>query len=405
MSRNNCNINGIDVSNWSGSIDFSQVAQTDAKIVYIQATEGTYYTDPYLHEFYNGAKANGFKVGFYHYFNPGSSPTPREQARYFVDALKGFKIDCRLALDLEETGGLNNEELTNQAIEFLEAVKEFSGLDVVVYTYTNFAQTSLNTNSDIGKYKLWIAEYSSNYPQQNPVWGEKYIGWQYSDSGDVRGVGANTDLDYFSSEILLEHKEDTEHKPTDPEKKTENKPDKKPHHKPSEDTHHKTENPKIIDYIVKPGDTLSQIAQNYNTTVNALVQDNNIQNPNLIYPGQVIKIYTNSKPFSHANSLVIDYIVKPGDTLSQIAQNYNTTVNVLAQANNIQNPDLIYPGQVIKIYKASNDYHSNPVYIVRPGDILSQIALNYNTTVNELVHLNNIQNPNLIYPGQIIKLP
>lgn len=124
MYRNNCNINGIDVSNWSGSIDFSQVAQTDIKIVYIQATEGVYYTDPYLHEFYNGAKENGLKVGFYHYFNPGSSPTPREQARYFVDELKGFKIDCRLAIDLEETGGLNNEELTNQAIEFLEAVKE-----------------------------------------------------------------------------------------------------------------------------------------------------------------------------------------------------------------------------------------------------------------------------------------
>lgn len=332
MSRNNCNINGIDVSNWSGSIDFSQVAQTDVKIVYIQATEGVYYTDPYLHEFYNGAKANGFKVGFYHYFNPGSSPTPREQARYFVDALKGFKIDCRLALDLEETGGLNNEELTNQAIEFLEAVKEFSGLDVVVYTYTNFAQTSLNTNSDIGNYKLWIAEYSSNYPQQNPVWGEEYIGWQYSDSGDVRGVGDNTDLDYFSSEILLEHKEDTEHKPTE-----------KPHHKPSEDTHHKTNNPKIIDYVVKPGDTLSQIALNYNTTVNALVQANNIQDPNLIYPGQVIKIY---KSGNHHQSTPV-YIVKSGDTLSQIALNYNTTVNKLVELNNIKNPNLIYPGQRI----------------------------------------------------------
>lgn len=355
MSRNNCNINGIDVSNWSGSIDFSQVAQTDIKIIYIQATEGVYYTDPYLHEFYNGAKANGFKVGFYHYFNPGSSPTPREQARYFVDALKGFKIDCRLALDLEETGGLNNEELTNQAIEFLEAVKEFSGLDVVVYTYTNFAQTSLNTNSDIGNYKVWIAEYSSNYPQQNPVWGEEYIGWQYSDSGDVRGVGANTDLDYFSSEILLEHKEDTDHKPTDPEKKPEkkteskpeNKPDKKPaekpNHKPSEDTHHKTNNPKIIDYIVKPGDTLSQIALNYNTTVNALVQDNNIQDPNLIYPGQVIKIY---KSGNHHQSPPV-YIVKSGDTLSQIALNYNTTVNKLVELNNIKNPNLIYPGQRI----------------------------------------------------------
>lgn len=391
MSKNNCNINGIDVSNWSGDINFSEVAQNGVEIVYIQATEGTYYTDPYLKEFYEGARENGLKVGFYHFFNPGSSPTPREQARYFVNALEGFKIDCRLALDLEQTGGLDNQALSNQAIEFLEAVKEFSELDVVVYTYTNFAQTNLDINSNIGDYKLWIAQYSQSYPQENPIWGEQYIGWQYSESGSIRGINASTDLDYFSSEILLDSKKVIINK----------EPINKPINNPSND--------RIIDYIVQQGDTLSGIAQKYHTTVNALAEENNIQNPNLIYPGQVIKVYINNKPFSHGDGKYINYVVQQGDTLSGIAQKYDITVGALVKENNIQNPNLIYPGQVIKIYTKvdgnSNQNSSSKIYIVQEGDTLSGIAQKYNTTVNELIKINDIQNPNLIYPGQKIIVP
>lgn len=379
MYRNNCNISGIDVSNWSGSIDFTRVAQSGVEIVYIQATEGTYYTNPYLNEFYRGAIENGLKVGFYHYFNPGSSPTPREQARYFVNALDGFRIDCRLALDLEETRGLNNQELSNQAVEFLEAVKEFSGLDVVVYTYTNFAQTNLDTSSGLGNYDLWIAQYSESLPEENPIWGNSYIGWQYSDSGSIPGINTETDLDRFCEEILLDSNSVVDNTA------------------PSEDTPDQQGNDRIIDYVVKQGDTLTSIAQRYRTTVAQLVKDNNIENPNLIYVGQVLKIYTNTRPFNHNNNKIISYVVKRGDTLSEIAQEYDTTVAQLVKENNIENPNLIYVGQVLKVYTPNT-------YTVEAGDTLSEIAQKFNTTVSELVQLNNIENPNLIYPGQQIKL-
>ncbi|QUV80208.1 MULTISPECIES: LysM peptidoglycan-binding domain-containing protein [Chloracidobacterium] len=91
------------------------------------------------------------------------------------------------------------------------------------------------------------------------------------------------------------------------------------------------------------------------------------------------------------------YTVRPGDTLSQIAQRHGTTVDELVRLNNIRNPNLIYPGQELRLPART--------YTVRPGDTLSQIAQRHGTTVDELVRLNNIRNPNLIYPGQELRLP
>ena len=50
---------GIDVSNWSGYINWREVRDAGIEVAIIQASEGTFYRDPYLHEFYNGAKENG----------------------------------------------------------------------------------------------------------------------------------------------------------------------------------------------------------------------------------------------------------------------------------------------------------------------------------------------------------
>ena len=383
-------IKGIDISNWSGSIDFAAVKESGVEIVYIQATEGTFYTDPYLQEFYNGAKNNGLKIGFYHFFNPGSSPTPREQAKYFVDAISGMEIECRLAIDLEQTGGLGPEEISNQAVDFLKAVEEYSGKKVVVYTYTNFAQTELVSSTGIGNYPVWIAQYSESLPEYNPIWGNEYVGWQYSDTGYIDGVEANIDLDIFYDEILLDDSSKIE---------GERKPE--------------SNQSSVIYYTVQRGDTLSGIAQRFDTTVAQLASINNIQNPNLIYVGQVLKIYTSSRNIiSRKKNFYRTYIVQRGDTLSGIAQRFDTTVDELVKLNDISNPNLIYIGEILKIPTTKNikrtasvsEHMHTLTYVVEEGDTLSTIARRFNTTVAELVRINNIQNPNLIYVGQVLKI-
>ena len=99
-------------------------------------------------------------------------------------------------------------------------------------------------------------------------------------------------------------------------------------------------------YIVKKGDTLSGIAKKYNTTYQKLAKDNNIENPNLIYPNQ--KIIIKQETTDNVPHETI-YIVKKGDTLSGIAKKYNTTYQKIAKDNNIENPNLIYPNQKIII--------------------------------------------------------
>ena len=97
-----------------------------------------------------------------------------------------------------------------------------------------------------------------------------------------------------------------------------------------------------ITYKIKKGDTLSEIAEYYGTTVSILASINNIKDGGKIYAGKTLKIRTN-------NSSYIEYTIKRGDTLSEIAKDHNTTVEVLKELNNIANVNKIYAGDTIKI--------------------------------------------------------
>lgn len=104
----------------------------------------------------------------------------------------------------------------------------------------------------------------------------------------------------------------------------------------------------------------------------------------------------------------IFYTVKRGDNLTKIAKQFNTTVSQLVEWNNIPNPNLIYVGQVLKVGEKNPDPKppepEKEYYVVKRGDNLTKIANMYGTTVQQLVAWNNIANPNLIYPGQILRV-
>jgi LysM repeat protein len=97
--------------------------------------------------------------------------------------------------------------------------------------------------------------------------------------------------------------------------------------------------------------------------------------------------------------------VAPGDTLTGIARLFNTTVNDIVKLNDISNPNRIFPGQRLFLRVADSvPYPCCDVYTVKRGDTLSGIGNRFGVDWRRLASINEISNPNRIFPGQVIKL-
>lgn len=157
----------------------------------------------------------------------------------------------------------------------------------------------------------------------------------------------------------------------------------------------------IVDYVVKPGDTLWKIASNCNVAVDDIVKFNNLEST-ILYPNQVIKLSESCAAKQEANNQEeIDeniYVVKKGDTLYSIARMFNTTPNDLMMENNLTSTTLTI-GQQLKV--PQNDYIE---YVVQRGDTLYSIALRYNTTPQAIKEINGLTS-NLLQINQVLLLP
>ena len=89
---------GIDISNHQPSVDFNAL-KNSVEIVIMKATEGITYLDSKLGSHYQGAKAAGFPVGFYHFMSEKTSPS--EQATFFYNAIKDKQFEIIPLLDIE----------------------------------------------------------------------------------------------------------------------------------------------------------------------------------------------------------------------------------------------------------------------------------------------------------------
>ncbi len=100
---------------------------------------------------------------------------------------------------------------------------------------------------------------------------------------------------------------------------------------------------------------------------------------------------------THATNIT-RYTVQTGDNLTVIAAMYGTSVDKIVKWNNIKNPDLIHPGDVLIV--GENDTPHDTYYTVRSGDTLTAIAKRFETSIDQLVKWNKIKDPNVIRAGQ-----
>lgn len=278
---------------------------------------------------------------------------------------------------------------TDSVLYALKRVQD-SGFTAVLYGYRSFLVNHLDLASIAKQYPLALAEYPDYNVTKSPNYNyfpsfDNVNIFQFTSTYAAGGLDGDVDLTGITDNGYKNGNAQ------EPATKTVATTTGKQLH---QDTHN---------YTVKSGDTLSAIASEYGMTTSALATLNGITNPNLIYPGQTLRVADSGKGSTVSQKATTtpttgSYTVRYGDTLSGIASRYGTSTSTLASINGISNPNWIYPGQVLTVSGGS----STRSYTVRSGDTLSGIASRLGTSWTSLKAKNGIANANLIYPGQIL---
>ena len=179
-------------------------------------------------------------------------------------------------------------------------------------------------------------------------------------------------------------------------------------------------------YIVKPGETLSQIASRYGTTVANLRRLNNLPNANFVWYGQRLLIDTGAASTNVSQGAVGfgSYRVRPGDSLSVVALRHGLSATQLARMNGISPLRWLYKGQVLRVPVSSAPVQAAtaaaPVsqvgagsqvvegfrrYTVRPGDSLFRLARSHGISAARLMSINGLTSARWLYVGQVLLLP
>ena len=157
---------------------------------------------------------------------------------------------------------------------------------------------------------------------------------------------------------------------------------------------------------VRRGETLSEIAKVYGTSVAAIQRHNDIRDPRRLRWGTTLRVPVSraASPAAARASVTVHRVAR-GETLSHIAKRYGVSVAMLQRYNGIRDPRRLRSGQTIRVPGAASQAMRYRTHRVGKGQTLSQIAHIYRTTVRSLQRSNGIRDPRKLRYGQIIKVP
>lgn len=191
---------GFDASVYDGTIDWSDV--TCESFVYVEATDGTSYTDPDFAADRTGAAGAGLAFGAYDFFEPNESAAT--QASYFLQSYSPKPGDLPPVLDVETTGGEPAATVLSGIGTWVSDIEAATGVVPAIYTGSSFWTSTLGNSSAFTADPLWFAEWDVSLPSTSSIpasdWGGNgWTFWQYSDAGTVAGdsLTGSADLDAF----------------------------------------------------------------------------------------------------------------------------------------------------------------------------------------------------------------
>lgn len=341
-------LNGIDIASYQAGLDFSKVP---CDFAIIKATQGTGYTNPDCIRAVEQAMSLGKGVGVYHYISGGNAVA---EANFFINSILNWigKVMICLDWELDQNSAWGDESYLEQVINQVIAR---TGVPPMIYApasrYNQVAEVAKRHNCG-----LWIAQYADMNPTgyQNTPWNEGAYTCairQYSGSGRLNGWNGDLDLDKFygSLDDFRKYYGSSSSAPS----------------KPS---------------TSGPSGTTLQLAT---WTMEGLYGNGADRKKNLGSRYDEVQNFINHIASADVNTLVDEvYAGMYGDGLTRqtvLGSRYDEVQGTI-NANSAQ------------------------YYTVQSGDNLGKIAIQFGTTVDQLVAWNNIANPDLIYAGQTIRV-
>lgn len=188
-------VKGIDVSSYSGRINWEKVKSSSVKFAVVRlggrgyGDSGVLYTDKNADYNLTQAERQGIETGGYFFSQATSTEEAEEEARMAIKACEGKTINLPIAYDVErikgDTSRIDNVKYSDSvkyAKTFMNAVKS-AGYEPMVY----IGEDSILKAEDFSGYKIWYADYGKPY-------NSGYEILQYSKNGKINGISGAVDL-------------------------------------------------------------------------------------------------------------------------------------------------------------------------------------------------------------------
>lgn len=305
----------VDISHHQGDIDWDAFAK-EVDLVIIRVQDGSTTVDRNYKEYVAEAKKRGIPFGHYAFTRFISVDDAKKEAQDFYN--RGDKNALFWVADVEVK---TMDDMVAGTQAFIDELRKQGAKKVGAY-YAHHLYGELGLSKVAGADFKWFPRYGANDGNQNVKPAYPCELWQYTSVGRVAGVQGTVDLNVMVGDKDLAWLIGND-EPTDKPK------------------------PKAQIYVVKSGDTLSKIALKYGVTVAQLTKWNDIDNRNLIYPGQKLSINAD-KPKASVPSMKYHNVVS-GDTVSELAAKYNVGIAQIKAWNKLDSKYTIYAGQKLRV--------------------------------------------------------
>lgn len=371
---------------------YQTVKKSGVQGVVVKVSDGQTYRDPAASVNIANAKAAGMVVSAYHFARYTSTASAKAEAKAFAAKLKtvGFnaKTDGYVVVDVEATNlSSSPAKLTEYTNAFIAQMKALGYPKVDLYTGNAFYHSRLQP-AKLTVSKPWLARYPL-YPATGkpaPVFSNGKGAWQWSSTYVFPGMAQYGRFDvsvdyagkYTSTKVSSSATKPGVVKPVG--------------------------SVSLVNYLKAQGKSFDYASRAKLAAQYGIMNYSGTAAQNIALM-EKLKSGVKPAPAAASKAKANVYVVKRGDTLGAIAKKYGTTVTQLASLNGIKNVNKIYVGEKIKVSGTDKATASTKkYYTVKRGDTVSEIAAKYSTTIAKIKALNKLANVNRIYVGEKLRV-